>query len=289
MNINVPGSLQAGQTVAITATGGSGSGGDLTWSSTLGSTFSPNPSADSGGGVYSTNYTPPSAGTDSISVSDSDPTDQASLDVTVSAGGTPPPPPGGDPSAAALAFKAAMVADPNYCTSISQAGTPVHTTGAAFKTAFDMATSGVDGNPVPHNGLYDTACAQALAQVLGQIGGGTAPPVCGAPPPPPPTTCPAGQVQDQVTGACVAPCPDGSAPKGGECPAAIVPAGGMPKWLKYLLIALATAAAIFAGVMIYRGATKGEGGTAKKSAATEAVKRSKKKKRAKAKKKGKGK
>lgn len=38
-----------------------------------------------------------------------------------------------------------------------------------------------------------------------------------APTPPPPTTCAAGQVKDSVSGVCVAPCPNGSAPASGVC------------------------------------------------------------------------
>ena len=78
--------------------------------------------------------------------------------------------------AAARAFSAALKADPNYCRNIGVLGSAVNTTGSTFKTLYDVAMSGRDGNPLVHNGLFDAPTQLALVQVL--AGGGYAPPAC---------------------------------------------------------------------------------------------------------------
>lgn len=83
--------------------------------------------------------------------------------------------------AAAQAVAAAMRADANYCAGF-YVGTPCTTAACQavhqFKSAYDLAVSGVDGTPLAHNGLYDSPCAGALAAVLG-----SAPRVCSNPMP----------------------------------------------------------------------------------------------------------
>jgi hypothetical protein len=59
---------------------------------------------------------------------------------------------------------------PKYCVDVGHPGTAVNTAVHLFKTAYDLATSGVDGNPLPHNGLYDTATQGALNAVLSAAG-----------------------------------------------------------------------------------------------------------------------
>lgn len=73
----------------------------------------------------------------------------------------------------AKAVAAAVAADPNYCTSVSQVGSAMNTAIHAFKSAWNAANPGA---PVPINtGTYEQATADALAKVLG-----SAPPACGA-------------------------------------------------------------------------------------------------------------
>ena len=88
--INTPGGEVAGQSENITAEGLDPTATTCTWNTSLGSTFSPNPSNVSGG-YTSTSYTPGAAGTDTVSLS-TDAGDAVTTDVVVSAA-TPPPPP----------------------------------------------------------------------------------------------------------------------------------------------------------------------------------------------------
>jgi hypothetical protein len=75
--------------------------------------------------------------------------------------------------AVAQAVAAAVAADPNYCTSVSQVGSAMNTAIHAFKSAWNAANP---GTPVPiGTGTYEQATADALARVLG-----SAPPACGA-------------------------------------------------------------------------------------------------------------
>lgn len=75
--------------------------------------------------------------------------------------------------AVAQAVAAAVAADPNYCASVSQAGSAMNTAIHAFKSAWNAANP---SSPVPINtGTYEQATADALARVLG-----SAPPACGA-------------------------------------------------------------------------------------------------------------
>lgn len=101
-------------------------------------------------------------------------------------------------TAAARAAAAAIGADPNFCASVSQAGSAVNAAVHAFKTAWNAANP---GNPVPINtGTYEQATADAIARIVG-----TAPPACGtraAPTPspiplPPSVTPPLAQAQSK--------------------------------------------------------------------------------------------
>lgn len=75
--------------------------------------------------------------------------------------------------AVAQAVAAAVAADPNYCTSVSQVGSAMNTAIHAFKSAWNAANP---GTPVPiGTGTYEQATADALARVLG-----SAPSACGA-------------------------------------------------------------------------------------------------------------
>lgn len=75
---------------------------------------------------------------------------------------------------AANAARAALAADPGYCTSVKKSGTPVNTAIHNFKTAWNSANP---NNKVPINtGNYEQSVADALSSVIGQ----TAPPGCGA-------------------------------------------------------------------------------------------------------------
>lgn len=74
--------------------------------------------------------------------------------------------------AAAKAAAAAIAADPNYCTSVAHAGTPVNAAVHRFKRAWNASET----PKVPvDTGNYETATTVALAQVLGQ-----APSTCSA-------------------------------------------------------------------------------------------------------------
>lgn len=75
-------------------------------------------------------------------------------------------------TAAARAAAAAIGADANYCTSVSQSRSAVNSAVHAFKVAWNASNP---GNPVPiSTGKYEQATADALARVLG-----TAPAACG--------------------------------------------------------------------------------------------------------------
>ena len=96
-----------------------------------------------------------------------------------------PSPASSDLQAAAKAAVLAISADPNYCTSVTHAGTPVNAAVHRFKLAWNASQS----PKVPvGTGTYETATTVALAQV-----NGSAPSACGAgqrpipaPKPPPP-------------------------------------------------------------------------------------------------------
>jgi hypothetical protein len=78
-------------------------------------------------------------------------------------------------AAAATAAVAALLADPNYCSSVSRSGTPVNTAVHNFKNAWNSANP---GNTVPINtGNYEPSVAAALSSALGGI---PVPPGCGA-------------------------------------------------------------------------------------------------------------
>ena len=102
--------------------------------------------------------------------------------VTVSPSTAPP-----ELLAAARAAAAAIAADPNYCTSVTHAGTPVNAAVHRFKLAWNASQS----QKVPiGTSAYEAATTVALAQV-----NGSAPSACGAgrrpvpaPIPPPPLT-----------------------------------------------------------------------------------------------------
>jgi hypothetical protein len=75
--------------------------------------------------------------------------------------------------AVAKSVAAAVASDPNYCASVSRAGSSINTAIHAFKSAWNAANP---GSPVPINtGTYEQATADALARVLG-----SSPPACGA-------------------------------------------------------------------------------------------------------------
>jgi len=91
----------------------------------------------------------------------------------------PPAPPSSTPVpqdtiiAVARAAAAAMAADPNFCSSVAQAGSAVNSAVHAFKNAWNAANP---GNPVPINtGTYEQATADVLTKLLG-----SAPPACPA-------------------------------------------------------------------------------------------------------------
>lgn len=89
-------------------------------------------------------------------------------------------------AAVAQAAATAIGADPNFCASVAQSGSPVNTAVHAFKMAWNAANP---GNPVPvGTGTYDQATANVLKQTLG-----AAPAACmtrAAPPLPPPPPAP---------------------------------------------------------------------------------------------------
>jgi len=92
--------------------------------------------------------------------------------------------------AVAQAVAAAVAADPNYCTSVSQVSSSMNTAIHAFKSAWNAANP---GTPVPiGTGTYEQATADALASVLG-----SAPPACGARGSAPPPPIPGGIVPPQ--------------------------------------------------------------------------------------------
>jgi hypothetical protein len=90
-----------------------------------------------------------------------------------SAPSSPPAIPQDTLKAVAKSVAAAVASDPNYCASVSRAGSSMNTAIHAFKSAWNAANP---GSPVPINtGTYEQATADALARVLG-----SAPPACGA-------------------------------------------------------------------------------------------------------------
>ncbi len=74
--------------------------------------------------------------------------------------------PGPDVIGSAKAAVAAIVADPNYCTSVEQSGSPVNTAIHAFKTAWNADNPNF---PVPiGTGMYELSTANALSLALGK-------------------------------------------------------------------------------------------------------------------------
>lgn len=74
--------------------------------------------------------------------------------------------PGPDVIGSAKAAVAAIVADPNYCTSVGQSGSPVNTAIHAFKTAWNADNPNF---PVPiGTGMYELLTANALSLALGK-------------------------------------------------------------------------------------------------------------------------
>ncbi len=93
--------------------------------------------------------------------------------TTPTAPSAPPTVPQDTIAAVAKAVAAAVAADPNYCMSVSRAGSAMNTAIHAFKSTWNAANP---STPVPINtGTYEQATADALARVLG-----SAPPACGA-------------------------------------------------------------------------------------------------------------
>lgn len=95
----------------------------------------------------------------------------------------------GQSSALQTAAQAAVNAingDSNYCASVSQNGTAVNVAVHNFKNAWNASGQGAQ---LAHNGLYDAACAAAIASVLGSsptaCAGGITPPTPPSPPTPP--------------------------------------------------------------------------------------------------------
>jgi len=119
----------------------------------------------------------------------------------------------GDPSSQlstlTQAFKKAIVTSSSCaaqsCPTVT--GSTINMTTTACQQAFGPGTLAdlktVLGSAMTYQG---TVCTDSNCVCQGTT-----------PPKPQPTTCPSGQVQDSVTGSCVAPCPDGSAPASGQC------------------------------------------------------------------------
>ena len=209
--INVSGNQVAGQADDISATGLNAADGDqFTWNTSLGSSFSPNPSTV-GGGTASTTYTPGGAGTDTVSGSDSDPTDNVSTDVSVAASGGGGG--GGGGGSPAWTSNANVIAAFNALSLVQDF---TSTAACAPVKAFQSAVAGA-GGPVTYTGTpdggYGTGTAGAAGQVAAYLtsqGGATinAPgaissgfPNCGGGGTQPVTTCPPGQTL--VGGVCV--------------------------------------------------------------------------------------
>lgn len=158
--INTPGNLAAGQTVAITVTGlTADDGSQATWNSSLGSTFSPNPSNVSGG-VASTNYTPGSGGSDLVSVSDGTDADNTDTTVSVAAGGG-----GGGGTIPAWASNANVLS--TYAT-LTQVADFTSTAACAPVKAFQAAVAAA-GGPVTYSGAPDGGYGAETAAAAGQV------------------------------------------------------------------------------------------------------------------------
>lgn len=192
--INTPGGEVAGQSENITATSLDPTATTCTWNTSLGSTFSPNPSNVSGG-YTSTSYTPGAAGTDTVSLS-TDAGDAVTTDVVVSAA-TPPPPPN-----ASWTTDATVIAT---LAALNQVGDLSSTAACAPVKAFQSAVRAAGGPALTVDGGYGAQTAAAAAQVAAANGGQAQAavstfPNCGGSGPPVVTTCPAGQVL--VNGVC---------------------------------------------------------------------------------------
>ena len=239
---NVSGNVVAGQATSLDVT--STDGGPVTWSSSLGSTFSPNPSPDGGSSDSSTTYTPAAVSTgttdtDIITATDgSGDTAMGSIPVTAAGGG------GGSSGGYTISAAGAAAV---LAASAAMTGVDLTTTAACAPVmAMQTAWNSNGGTPAltAIDGKYGTDSADALAAAASMVAGqGNVPaavttfPNCGGSPTP------------TVT------CPDGSVhPAGYVCPGSspIQPSGGMPKWLKWLLIVLAAGAVGTIGYLIYK-------------------------------------
>lgn len=93
--------------------------------------------------------------------------------------GLPPVPAPTAVTVAAGAAVAALTMDPNYCTSVANAGSPVNSAVHNFKAAWNAANP---GQAVPiGTGKYEPVVASALSSALGGV---SVPPGCGAGPQP---------------------------------------------------------------------------------------------------------
>lgn len=131
-------------------------------------------------------------------------------------------------SNAVAAFKQAILVTPSdWGTNSSAAtvtGSTINVSSAACQIAFGSELGGtlsdlkaVLGASMTYTGTY-CATSNCACQNFGSN--------CGNVPPPNPPTCTPPQVNDTVTGQCVAPCPSGAAPANGVCPPAPQPSGG---------------------------------------------------------------
>jgi hypothetical protein len=153
--------------------------------------------------------------------------DDKKIGAGAGAGGMP------DGGASASAAVAALQADPNYCASVRVPGSAVNTTVHNFKAAYNAWVASGDpsapSSPLPiGTGNYENVVADALASVAG---GGGAPPGCDGYVPPAPAPNP---------------------PPVGPPPATPTTTGGMPSWLRWLLIALVAGGAVATSVWLYR-------------------------------------
>jgi LPXTG-motif cell wall-anchored protein len=168
-----------GQAFDISVTGAAD--GSVSLSSSLGSTFSPNPATSSGGSAAST-YTPAAAGSDTITATDSSGA-TGSATVTISAAGGGSTPQAAATNSAVLAAAQAM----NQVTDFTS------TAACAPVMAFQNAWNAAGGSPtLTVDGGYGAQTAAAAGQVAAANGGGNvAPaltsgfPTCGSSPQPP--------------------------------------------------------------------------------------------------------
>lgn len=195
--VNTSGQFTAGQSDVIDVTGSDLADGDsITWSSSMGATFSPNPST-AGNGSSSTNYTAPaSAGTDVITATNTTQgTSGTGAVIVVASGGG-----GGGGGSAAWTTDANVVATANAMNQISDF---TSTAACAPVKAFQQAVVNAGGPSLTVDGGYGANTASANAQVASANGGGNVQPALtsgfpncgGAAPPGPPAPVPPAPVQ----------------------------------------------------------------------------------------------